>query len=168
MNISSSREFTSSSHYFARPAEMLVLEGYRHWIGGFDTDSVIPWEMVSAIYTKALGLKNAKYAIAELSHFIRTLQFCAACPLKAFPYGAYQVCREECLLIALVSALQNQDNAMRDICLDHLVRQGSCGEVLETAQDYAQAMGECDQLLLPVPHMTVTQILSSAGQDFFH
>lgn len=168
MNIQTSREFTSSIHYLERQPEMLVLEGYRHWIAGFDTGSVIPWEMVSVIYAKVLGLKKAKYAIAELSHFIRTLHFCAACPLKSFPYGALHICREEYLLVVLVSALQNHDDATRDLCLEYLVGECRACDLLQAAKDYAQVMEEYDQMLLPVPHFTITQILSSSGQQFFH
>jgi hypothetical protein len=168
MNMLVSNIFETSSHYFERQAEKLVLEGYRHWTAGFETGSVIPWEMAWTIYTKELGLAKAKRAVTELSHFIRTLHFNAACRLKAFPYGSTHICREECLLLGLISALQNNDDTTRDVCIDALVCDGRVGEVLEAALDYAQAMTELNQILLPVPHYAVACLLSPKGHQIFH
>lgn len=168
MNMFVSNPFESSSHYFERQAEKLVLEGYRHWTCGFETGSVIPWEMAWTIYTEELGLTKAKRAVTELSHFIRTLHFCATCQLKAFPYGSMHICREECLLMGLISALQNGDETTRDACLDALVTGSRVEQVKQAAQDYAQTMSELDQVLLPIPHYAVAQILSPMGRHVFH
>lgn len=172
MNMLVSNLFETSSHYFERQAEKLVLEGYRHWTAGFETGSVIPWEMAWTIYTQELGLTNAKRAITELSHFIRTLHFNAACQLKAFPYGSMHICREECLLMGLISAMQNGDDTTRDACLDALITGSRVEQVKQAAQDYAQTMAELDQVLLPIPHYAVASILlpqsSSAGRHIFH
>src|SRR5690349_3609980 len=35
----------NSAGYFDRLPEKLVLEGYRRWPAGFETGSIIPWEM---------------------------------------------------------------------------------------------------------------------------
>ena len=176
MNMLVNNLFETSSHYFERQPEKLVLEGYRHWTSGFETGSVIPWEMAWTIYTQELGLKNAKRAITELSHFIRTLHFNAACQLKAFPYGSMHICREECLLMGLISALQNGDDTTRDACLDALATGSRVEQVKQAAQDYAQTMAELDQVLLPIPHYAVAGIispilspaLSSARHHIFH
>lgn len=172
MNMMVNNLFETSSHYLERQAEMLVLEGYRHWTAGFETGSVIPWEMAWTVYTQELGIKNAKRAVTELSHFIRTLHFNAACQLKAFPYGSLHICREECLLMGLISALQNGDDTTRDVCLDALVTGSRIGQVKQAAQDYAQTMAELDQVLLPIPHYAVASLIlpvsSSAGHHVFH
>lgn len=168
MNMQVNNLFDTSSHYFERQAEKLVLEGYRHWTSGFETGSVIPWEMAWTIYAQELGTDNAKRAMTELSHFIRTLHFCSSCQLKAFPYGSLHICREECLLMGLISALQNGDETTRDTCLDALVTGSRVAEVTRAAQDYATIMAELDQVLLPIPHYAVACILSPAGHQTFH
>ncbi|WP_439273110.1 hypothetical protein [Pseudochrobactrum sp. HB0163] len=168
MNMQVRNIFDTSTHYFERQAEKLVLEGYRHWTAGFETGSVIPWEMAWTIYTQELGLAKAKRAVTELSHFIRTLHFCAACRLKAFPYGSIHICREECLLMGLVSALQNGDDTTRDACLDLLATGSRVGQIRQAAQDYAQIMAELDQVLLPIPHYAIACALSPAGHKIFH
>lgn len=168
MNMIVNTLFDTSSHYFERPAEKLVLEGYRHWTSGFETGSVIPWEMAWTIYTQELGLPRAKSAIAELSSFIRTLHFSAARHLKAFPYGSMHICRDECLLMGLISALQNGDHTSIESCLDELVTASRIEQVRQAAQDYAMTMADLDQVLLPIPHYALTQMLAPSGQYVFH
>ena len=34
---------------------------------------------------------------------------CAACPLRSFPFGAHHVCRDECVALGLIAALQHDD-----------------------------------------------------------
>ena len=68
--------------YFERPPERLVLEGYRRWLAGYDSGSVTPWEMTQALYEELLGAAEGRRVLAELSHFVRTLRQCAACPLQ--------------------------------------------------------------------------------------
>ena len=95
--------------YFERPPERLVLEGYRRWLAGYDSGSVTPWEMTQALYEELLGAAEGRRVLAELSHFVRTLRQCAACPLRSFPFGAHHVCRDECVALGLIAALQHDD-----------------------------------------------------------
>ena len=99
--------------YFERPPERLVLEGYRRWLAGYDSGSVTPWEMTQALYEELLGAAEGRRVLAELSHFVRTLRQCAACPLRSFPFGAHHVCRDECLALGLIAALQHDDPRRR-------------------------------------------------------
>ena len=96
--------------YFERPPERLVLEGYRRWLAGYDSGSVTPWEMTQALYEELLGAAEGRHVLAELSHFVRTLRQCAACPLRSFPFGAHHVCRDECVALGLIAALQHDDH----------------------------------------------------------
>lgn len=168
MNMLVQNRFTNSSHYYERQAEMLVLEGYRHWSAGFETGSVIPWEMAWTTYSQQLGLGAAKRAITELSHFIRSLHFCSLCQLKAFPFGSTHICRDECLLLALVSALQNSDDYSADSCLEAMVSPNRLSEVKTAARDYAQVMSELKQILLPIPHQAIASIISPHHSHSFH
>ena len=94
--------------YFERPPERLVLEGYRRWLAGYDSGSVTPWEMTQALYEELLGAAEGRRVLAELSHFVRTLRQCAVCPLRSFPFGAHHVCRDECVALGLIAALQHE------------------------------------------------------------
>jgi hypothetical protein len=145
--------------YFERPAEKLVLEGYRHWTAGYDTGSVVPWEMAWGLYSGILGGADARIALAELSHFIRTLGRCAHCPLRAFPFGAHHICRDECLTLGLIAANQHGDARAAELCLAALACAPSAQEAGKAATDFAAALSRFEQKLLPIPAGVIEDIL---------
>lgn len=154
--------------YFERPAEKLVLEGYRHWTAGYDTGSVVPWEMAWGLYSGILGSSNARIALAELSHFIRTLGRCAHCPLRAFPFGAHHICREECLTLGLIAANQYGDAQAAELCLGALACAPRLREVGEAATDFAATLSRFEQKLLPIPAGVIEDILMRARTPSGH
>lgn len=155
--------------YFARPAETLVLEGYRRWMAGFDTGSVAPWELTHALYEQLLGPGEGRRALAELAHYVRTLRRCAACPLKSFPFNAHHVCRDECLTLGLIAGLQHGDVATARSCLGALA---ACpllaGEIGQAALSFAETLARLDQKLLPVPQDAIDDILNRASHTTIH
>jgi hypothetical protein len=154
--------------YFERPAEKLVLEGYRHWTAGFDTGSVVPWEMAWSLYSDILGGADARIALAQLSCFIRTLGRCVHCPLRAFPFGARHICRDECLTLGLVAANQHRDARSAELCLGGLVCAPRAREVGEAAADFASALSGFGQRLLPIPPGAIEDILARSGRKTVH
>ncbi len=77
-----------------------MLEGYRRWTAGFETGSVVAWEMAYGLYSELLGdSQRQPCTCPSYRYFIRTLRHCALCPLKTFPFGSHHVCREECMTI---------------------------------------------------------------------
>ncbi|MBN9044941.1 MAG: hypothetical protein J0H18_04645 [Rhizobiales bacterium] len=154
----------NNATYFDRLPEKLVLEGYRRWTAGFETGSVIPWEMAWALYAEVLGPEPAKRTMAELSHFIRVLWHCARCPLRAFPFDSQHVCREECLTLGLVSGLQNQDALLLDTCLEAIACRRHCDDVAAAARNFAQALADFGLTLLPIPIHAIDRALNSTVQ----
>ena len=154
--------------YFERPAEKLVLEGYRHWTAGYDTGSVVPWEMAWGLYSDVLGGANARIALAHLSHFIRTLGRCAHCPLRAFPFGAHHICRDECLTLGLIAANQHQDMAAAELCIGAMVCAPRGREVAEAATDFAAALSGFEQRLLPIPAGIIEDVLMRSAPKTVH
>lgn len=151
MNMRISHLTGSNSSYFERLPEKLALEGYRRWTAGFETGSVIPWEMTWALYTDVLGADAGKKLIAELSQFIRVLRHCALCPLRAFPFDSQHICREECLTLALISSLQNGNQDITELCLSSISCKSRCRDVEVAASNFANALAEFGQTLLPIP-----------------
>lgn len=154
--------------YFDRIPERLVLEGYRRWIAGFETGSVLPWEMTWALYHDAVGVDASKALIAELSQFVRVLRHCALCPLHSFPFDSHQVCQAECLTLGLISAMQNGDTATIDACLGSIACKSRCLEVEKAAQDFADALMAADQILLPIPTNALLSALSRTSAVTVH
>jgi hypothetical protein len=145
--------------YFDRPPERLVLEGYRRWLAGFESGSVTPWEMAEALYEELLGAAEGRRVVAELSHFVRTLRRCAACPLRSFPFNAHHVCRDECLALGLIAALQHEDEGAAATCLSAIACPALSVDVAAAASAYADALAAARHYLLPIPQSAIEDVL---------
>jgi hypothetical protein len=154
--------------YFDRVPEKLVLGGYRRWLAGYETGSVTPWEMGWALYTQHLGGAGGRRALGELSHFIRTLRHCAACPLASFPFGAHHVCRDECLALGLIAALQHDDADAASTCLSAMSCPARRLDIREAAASFADALAGLRQYLLPIPVHAIEDVLNRAGRATVH
>jgi hypothetical protein len=150
--------------YFERPPERLVLEGYRGWLAGFESGSVTPWEMTQTLYEDVLGPAQGRHALADLSHFVRTLRRCAACPLKSFPFNAHHVCRDECLALGLIAALQHDDREAVLTCLSAMACPALSQNVAEAASCFADALAGARHYLLPIPQSAIEDVLSRSRQ----
>ncbi len=168
MNIRVSPATAADAAYYERLPEKLVLEGYRRWTAGFETGSIIPWEMAWGLYADSLGLRAAQRAITELSHFIRVLRNCAICPLRAFPFDARRVCREECLTLGLISGMQNQDALLIQVCLEALACRRRCDDVAEAARNFADALADFGQTLLPIPIHAIGAAMPQSRRATIH
>ena len=149
--------------YFQRPPERLVLEGYRRWLAGYDSGLVAPWEMTQALYEELLGAAEARHVLAELSHFIRTLRRCAACPLASFPFGTHHVCRDECVALGLIAALQHDDPGAAEVCLLAIACPARSADVAEAAACFAAALAGARHYLLPIPQSAIEDVLSRSS-----
>jgi hypothetical protein len=150
--------------YFERPPEKLVPEGYRRWLAGFESGSVLPWEMAQTLYDELLGAAEGRRVVAELSHFVRTLRRCAACPLRSFPFNAHHVCRDECLALGLVAALQHDDGAAAQTCLAAMACPRLSANVCEAASCHADALAGARHYLLPIPQRAIEDVLTHSRQ----
>lgn len=168
MNMRISQLTGSNSSYFDRVPEKLVLEGYRRWTAGFDTGSIVPWEMTWGLYSDLLGFNEAKRAVSELSNFIRVLRHCGSCPLRAFPFDSHHVCREECLTLGLISGMQNYDALIIDTCLEALACKSRCDIVADAARSFANVLAESGQTLLPIPAHAIDSALNPVRYQTVH
>jgi hypothetical protein len=150
--------------YFDRAPEKLVLEGYRRLIAGFETGSIAPWELTWSLYETLLGESDGARALSELTLFVRALRKCASCPLRAFPFGAHHVSREECLALGLVAGLQHGDAEAVSLCAGAMSCPLRCGELTRAARPLAETLGRLDQVLLPIPSRAIEDIIARSGR----
>lgn len=145
--------------YFARPAERLVLEGYRHWTYGVAMGDLQAWQQAADLYRDFLGGKDSMAAVQALSDFVSTLGRCAICPLKSFESGTRHICRDEVLVMGLIAGIQNQDDEATSLCLTELTCETRCDEVALAAGSFALVLRGLDKILLPIPALVVREIL---------
>ena len=153
-------EAFSSQKLLERPAEKLVLEGYRHWANGYALRSIEPWEGAKKLFLSTLGVENGRRALSSLSNFISILGTCASCPLKTFPYGTHHLCNDEVLILGLISGIQYDDPTTIFLCLKHLSCETQCDKVAEAAGEFALELKTMNKLLLPIPIEIIRGIIS--------
>ena len=149
-----------SQDYLARPCEYLVLEGYRHWSSGIITGNHLHWQNAWNLYAVKLGTEEGRLALNALTKFAKTLGLCATCPLKTSPIGCNHLCRDEVLILGLLSGLQHGEDTTVTLCLDGLTCPSRCEEVLIAAEALATTFRSLGKLLLPVPARTIKAILT--------
>lgn len=149
----------NSAAYLARPAERLVLEGYRHWVAGAALGSGEPWREVRRLYSDLVGPGGSTAALLALSEFVATLGRCASCPLRTFESGSRHVCRDEVLVLGLIAGMQNHDEEATELCLSEFACSTRCAEVTLAAGTFALILRGLDRTLLPIPAPVVRDIL---------
>jgi len=150
----------NASAYFARPAERLVLEGYRHWTCGFATGHEMSWQFATQLYDDILGGHGSATAVQALADFVATLGRCATCPLKTFESGSTHICRDEVLVMGLIAGIQNNDEEATSLCLTELSCATRCDEVALAAGSFALVLRGLDKHLLPIPASVLRDILA--------
>lgn len=153
--------------YLDHLPERLVVEGYRHWVAGYDTGMIDSWELATSLYERELGQREAKRLIGELSCWVRQIRRCSDCPLARFPYGSGSMCREECLAAAMVAAAQHGDRLTRDVCI---LGFGICplsSGVAESTASFATSLDNAGLRLAPVPGTVIDTIAGRPDAGWF-
>lgn len=152
----------NTAAYFARPAERLVLEGYRSWTGAAAAGDPQAWLGTVELYRDILGDRGTLAAVRTLFDFVSTLGRCATCPLKTFGTGSHHICRDEVLVMGLIAGIQNHDDEAASLCLTGLACETRCDEVAMAAGSFALVLHGLDKTLLPIPAPVVRDIMERA------
>jgi len=158
--VSCSRCETSTS------LEHLLIDGYRGWSRGNSLNDPRYWEHSWNLYAVALGSERGRLAMDALSSFVKTLETCATCPLKTNPLGSHGVCRDEVLLIGLISGFQHEDETVTTLCLSELTCAARCEEVSLAAEALAVTFKTIGKQLKPIPPLTIMAVLSEGVSDY--
>jgi hypothetical protein len=86
----------------------LVGNGFRCWLAGYQTGDIAPWELAMSEYERELGPNRARVAIGDLGFWCRTMWMSSARKIEVYPPSCKVFCRDECLAIGMVGALQYQ------------------------------------------------------------
>lgn len=151
-----------AANYLSRPAERLVLEGYRTGLSGCASGDVAGWRGAWDLYRGDLRHDDARIAFDGLIEMIGALGRCARCPLRFFNREIRHICRDEGLLLALVAASQHGDEQTGQIAAEALSCPMRCGELAVAAADYGLRLRMVGRTLLPVS-AEFAAALASAG-----
>lgn len=96
--------------YLRKLPENLVVNGYRNWVAGLAHRDSRYWNAAWSAHAEALGASDGQHALDVMASLVRQIGACATCPLRFYQPGAGHLCRDECLVLGMVSAAQNGDD----------------------------------------------------------
>jgi hypothetical protein len=143
-------------------AEWLVGTGFRCWLAGYDTGDISFWEKGWNAYTMALGPSHAKRAVTELACWVRALRSSASRRLEYAPFGCPKFCVDECMAMSLIAASQHQRCPAMRACALALTGSALVDPVIETANAFADALQDAEQVLCPE---TVAALSAASRHD---
>ena len=144
-----------------RKPERLVVTGLRCCMAGYDFGDIHCWETAWQSYCEELGSDEARKLMGELQFWVRTLRAESQRPLELYPHGCSHVCRDECMALSVIAALQDEDATTAGVAMNYLC--GSPAEpartsLLSAARGYAGLLRNAGQKLLSVPLGVVLSI----------
>lgn len=158
----------ANAGYLDRLPERLVVEGFRRWMAGYDTGDIQCWEMAWNLYAKALGPKEARLAITELSCWVRAIRGGTTRRMCVFPYGCKKLCRDECMAVSMLAGVQHGDECALKAAAFQLVGEAGIDETIEAARTFGSMLGSIGQHLLAVPSPVVEDIAQRPPREQFH
>jgi hypothetical protein len=135
-------------HYLERKPERLVVTGFRAWMAGYETGDVDCWEVAWNLFATELGVQDGRRAIAELSHWVRTVHRVSCRRICCFPSGCRYVCRDECMAMSLIAACQHEDQLTARAAAFHLVGAAEfVDQTVDAAREFSVALTQAGQQL---------------------
>lgn len=154
--------------YLDRLPERLVVEGFRRWMAGYDTGDIQCWEMAWNLYAKALGPKQARSAMAELSCWVRAIRASSSRSMCLFPYGCGKLCRDECMAVSMLAGVQHRDDSALEIAAAQLIGCEHIDETVDAARSFGELLDSIGQHLIPVPKPVIEDIALRPARQHFH
>ena len=122
-----------------RSPERLVLTGFRCWMAGYEHGSIDCWEVAWNEYARELGSSAARQLFGDMQYWVRTIRDTTHRTITCFPYCCKCVCRDECMALSIISALQTGQRELAHLAAYHLTE---------------------------APHNTLVASVAEAGQEF--
>ncbi|AXS42125.1 hypothetical protein [Breoghania sp. L-A4] len=158
----------ANAGYLDRVPERLVVEGFRRWMAGYDTGDIQCWELAWNLYAKALGPKEARMAISELSCWVRAIRSAGNRSVCLFPYGCKRLCRDECMAVSMLAGVQHGDEHALKAAAFELVGEAGILETIEAARTFGSVLDSIGQHLLAVPRPVIDDIAQRPPREQFH
>ncbi len=153
---------------FDRVPERLVLMGFRGWMAGYGSGDLRHWEEVWNLHAGSLGVPAARALVERLATFVSMVRDHAQCPVRCFPGACPQICRDECFVLAMLSASQNADVDCLAYAMRQLIDPDGHEAAIHPVVAYAEAMTEQNLKLMRVPRTVVQDIAERPRRSCLH
>jgi predicted Zn-ribbon and HTH transcriptional regulator len=145
--------------YLDRKGERLVVQGFRHWLSGYEFGDVACWEQAWTLFTQETGAVNAGALVSQLHYWVKAIRERAIDPVRCLTCQCRYLCREECLCVGMISALQHGDEESAALCAATLVGE-KADDVIAAARQFAKLLNDNGARLLEVPSHVIISIIS--------
>ena len=81
--------------YLDRKGERLVVQGFRHWLSGYEFGDVACWEQAWSLFTEELGAVNAGAMVSHLHDWVKAMREKSAEPIRCLTCQFRYLCRDE-------------------------------------------------------------------------
>lgn len=132
------------------PAENLLFTAYRCWMAGYATGDVTCWDLAWLALERALPIELAKPLFGEFHHFVRTVREHARRDVGWRPAACRCLCRDECVVLALIEASQRQHEPSETVYAEFLLGDVDCEALIDASRSLGTALAGCGLLLCPV------------------
>jgi len=132
------------------PAENLLFTVFRCWMAGYATGDITCWDIAWEALAREMPTENAKPLYGEFHHFVRSLRENAENGIVWRPAACRALCRDECLVLAMVDAAQRDDRVQLLTAASHLLRGDTLGPALTATIELAKALGRVGLFISPV------------------
>lgn len=152
-DVFSNQTAEAPSRLLNRPAERLVVTGFRCWMAGYEYGSIECWEVAWNAFAADLGTSGARQAFGDLQYFVRSIRQASCRTIECFPYCCNCVCRDECMALSIISALQQGDRDLARTAAHYLTgatQSASIDSVVDAAAQFAAALETAERRLVHV------------------
>ena len=111
------------------------------------------------MFTDELGVVNAGALVTHLHFWVKAIRERAAEPVRCLTCQCRYLCRDECLCVGMIAALQHGDEESAALCAGALVG-GQADEVIAAARQFASLLIDNGARLLEVPPHVIVSIVS--------
>lgn len=121
--------------------DRLVGTGFRCWLAGYHFQDVAPWDVAFTDYEQSLGAEPARRAIGELGFWCRAIWHSRARDIEVYPHACRAFCRDECLAISMIGAVQHGNPVLACRCAAALLGTPEApAAVLDAARLFAASL----------------------------
>ncbi|MEM1198781.1 MAG: hypothetical protein AAGI06_05665 [Pseudomonadota bacterium] len=149
----------------ARPAERLVVRGFRNWMAGYEHGDIQCWEQAWRDYSTLLGPRDGRLLLTELQYWVRILRQVTMREIQCLPHCCRYLAHDECMALSMISSHQHQDRGTAHAAAIYLCGQSGRDPLdllSDASSSFAAALSNTGHHLLPVPGEVIEDIAQRA------
>jgi hypothetical protein len=155
---------TAYRDLFQYRPERLVVGGLRCTLAGYEFGDPLCWDRLWDFYAGEVGVSATRRLMGDLQYWVRAIRKATEPAPTYYPFGCRYICRDECALLSLLSALQHKDEECAAYAIGSLPaadRHKLTAAVRQPSEAFANAMLELGEVLLKIPTHVLRSVVEA-------